>query len=125
LYHKAPTIISLDDEMSPNKIPKDKRVKYSGTKKSNSDLIIENFFDAFKNDIHYAKKAPLWTAQVLRFRHTFFPSYFELFDKGSGISRIDGDKDEDFGTNNDKETAPEREIWEETEWDQARILECI
>ena len=43
--------------MLPSEIPKDKRVKYSG-------VII--------NDRHYAKNAPLWTAQVLRIRHAFF-----------------------------------------------------
>ena len=63
-------------------------MKYSGTKKSNSDLLIEKFFDVIKNDRYYAKKAPLWTAQVLRIRHAFF-SYFDLFDKFSSISRID------------------------------------
>ena len=97
--------------MLPSEIPKDKRVKY---------------FGVIKNDRHYAKNAPLWTAQVLRIRHAFF-HYFDLFDKSSGsISRIDdGDEDEDFGTNNDEETAQEREIREETERDQARILERV
>ena len=66
----------------------------------------------------------LWTAQVLRIRHAFF-HYFDLFDKSSVISRIDGGEDEDFGTNNDEETAQEREIREETERDQARILERV
>ena len=51
--------------------------------------------------------------------------YFDLFDKSSGISRIDGDEDEDFGTNDDEETAQEREIREETERDLARILERV
>ena len=78
-----------------------------------------------KNDRYYAKKAPLWTAQVLRIRHAFF-HYFDLFDKSSGISRIDGDEDDDdFGTNNDEETAQEWEIREETERDLARILERV
>jgi len=68
----------------------------------------------------------LWTAQVLKIRHAFF-HYFDLFDKKSGIiSRIDDvDEDEDFGTNNDEETAQEWEIREETKRDQARILERI
>jgi hypothetical protein len=68
----------------------------------------------------------LWTAQVLRIRHAFL-HYFDLFDKSSGsISRIDGgDEDDDFGTNKDEETAQEREIWEETERDQASILKRI
>ena len=96
--------------MLPSEIPKDKRVKYSGV---------------IKNDRHYAKNAPLWTAQVLRIRHAFF-HYFDLFDKSSGsISRIDDDDDDDFGTNIDEETAQEREIREKTERNQARILERI
>jgi len=101
-------------------------VKYSGPKKENSNRLIEKFLEMIKNDRYYAKKAPLWTAQVLRIRHAFF-HYFDLFDKSSGsISRIDdGDEDEDFGTNNDEETAQEREIREETERDQARILERV
>jgi hypothetical protein len=37
-------------------------VKYSSTKRENSDLLIEKFFDEIKNDRYYAKKAPLWTA---------------------------------------------------------------
>ena len=97
--------------MLPSEIPKDKRVKYSGV---------------IKNDRHYAKNAPLWTAQVLRIRHAFF-HYFDLFDKSSGsISRIDdGDEDEDFGTNNDEETAQEREKREEPERDLARVFERV
>ncbi len=111
--------------MSPNEIPKDKKVKYSGPKKENSNRLIEKFSEMIKNDRYYAKKAPLWNAQVLRIRHAFF-HYFDLFDKSSVISRIDGDEDEDlFGTNNDEETAQEREIREETERDQARILERV
>ena len=111
--------------MSPSEIPKDKRVKYSSTKRENSNLLIEKFFEMIKNDRYYAKKAPLWTAQVLRIRHAFF-HYFDLFDKSSVIGRIDGDEDEDlFGTNNDEETAQEREIREETERDQARSLERV
>jgi len=40
--------------------------------------------------------------------------FFDLFDKNSGsISRIDDDVDDAFGTNNDEETAQEREIMEE------------
>ena len=77
--------------MLPSEIPKDKRVKYSAV---------------IKNDRHYAKNAPLRTAQVLRIRHAFF-HYFDLFDKSSGsISRIDDDDEDeqDFGTNNDEET---------------------
>jgi len=51
-----------------------------------------------KNDRYYAKKTPFWTAQVLRIRNAFF-HYFDLFDKSSVISRVDGDdEDEDFGT---------------------------
>jgi len=112
--------------MSPSEIPKDKRAKYSSTKRENSNRLQEKFSEMIKNDRYYAKKAPLWTAQVLRIRHAFF-HYFDLFDKNSGsISRIDdGDDDDDFGTNNDEETAQEREIREETERDQARILERI
>jgi len=50
-----------------------------------------------------------------------------LAQNSGSISRIDdGDDDDDFGTrNNDEETAQEREIREETERDQARILERI
>jgi hypothetical protein len=113
--------------MLPSEIPKDKRVKYSSTKRENLNLHIEKFLKMIEIDRYYAKKAPLWTAQVLRIRHAFF-HYFDLFDKNSGsISRIDdGDDDDDFGTrNNDEETAQEREIREETERDQARILERI
>ena len=70
-------------------------------------------------------KKDRYYAQALRIRHAFF-HYFDLFDKSSVISRIDGDEDEDlFGTNNDEETAQEREIREETERDQARILERV
>jgi hypothetical protein len=112
--------------MLPSEIPKDKRVKYSSTKRENLNLHVEKFFEMIRNDRYYAKKAPLWTAQVLRIRHAFF-HYFDLFDKNSGsISRIDDGDDNDFGTrNNDEETAQEREIREETERDQARILERI
>jgi len=98
--------------MLPSEIPKDKRVKYSGV---------------IKNDRHYAKNAPLWTAQVLRIRHAFF-YYFDLFDKSIGsISRIDDDEEDeqDFGTNNDEETAQEREKREEPERDLARVLERV
>jgi len=69
-----------------------------------------------KNDRHYAKNAPLWTC---------FFSFFALSAKNSGISRRDGDEDEDFGTNNDEETAQVQEIREETERDQVRNLERI
>jgi len=61
--------------MLPSEIPKEKKVKYSGTKKPNSNLLIEKFFDVIKNDRYYAKNAPLWTAQVLRIRYAFF-SFF-------------------------------------------------
>ena len=112
--------------MLPSEIPKDKRVKYSSTKRENLNLHIEKFLKMIEIDRYYAKKAPLWTAQVLRIRHAFF-HYFDLFDKISGsISRIDDAGDDDFGTrNNDEETAQEREIREETERDQARIFERV
>jgi len=58
--------------MLPSEIPRDKRVKYSGLKKENSNRLIEKFFEIINIDRHYAKKAPLWTAQVLRIRHVFF-----------------------------------------------------
>jgi sulfite reductase alpha subunit-like flavoprotein len=102
-------------------------VKYSGPKKENSNRLIEKFLEMIKNDRYYAKKAPLWTAQVLRIRHAFF-HYFDLFDKSSGsISRIDDDDEDeqDFGTNNDEETAQEREKREEPERDLARVLERV
>ena len=51
-------------------------MKYSGPKKENSNRLIEKFSDMIKNDRHYAKKAPLWTAQVLRIRHAFL-CFFE------------------------------------------------
>jgi len=112
--------------MSPSEIPKDKKMKYSGTKRENSNLLIEKIFEMIKNDRYYAKKRSMWTAQVLRIRHAFF-HYFDLFDKNSNsISRIDDDDhDDDFGMNNNEETAQEREIREETETDQVRILERI
>jgi len=59
---EALTFIFLDDETSPNEIPKDKRVKYSGPKKENSNRLIEKFLEMIINDRYYAKNAPLWTA---------------------------------------------------------------
>jgi len=64
---------------------------------------------------------------LLKFLELDMHAFFHYFDKNSGsISRIDdGDDDDDFGANNDEETAQEREIREDTERDQARILERI
>ena len=58
--------------MLPSEIPKDKRTKYSSTKRENSNRLQEKFSEMIKNDRYYAKKAPLWTAQVLRIRYAFF-----------------------------------------------------
>jgi len=55
--------------------------------------------------------------------------YFDLYEKSSNSMMrmaIDGDEDDNhLGTNNDAETALEREIQEEAERDQARLLELI
>ena len=64
--------ISLDDEMSPSEIPKDKKVKYSGTKRENSNLLIEKFFEMIKHDRYYAKKLHCGLLKFLELDMPFF-----------------------------------------------------
>ncbi len=58
--------------MPPSEMPSEKKMKYSGPTKENSNRLIEKILEMIKNDRHYAKKAPLWTSQVLNNRNAIF-----------------------------------------------------